>query len=234
MPKLLLVGVMLPAESRTGIGHTACTLGGVNYESKGSVGCIRGSVARGAAHPLFRHRFHLQISDAQALRAKGYADACVGQPYVWASVPTSRHGGDCSGYVSGIICAALGREPVPHRLFATIGWPVVARGLGFAPGLVGAVVTQVGATAIGVLDRPFPGSPVARNSPKHSHVKWIQARLNFAAENHHAVLGGRALDVDGDFGDDTFAVVRAFQRSHGLQGLGMVGPKTWRLLNAVR
>ncbi|MGN6610146.1 MAG: peptidoglycan-binding domain-containing protein [Angustibacter sp.] len=234
MSKLLLVGVMLPAESRTGIGHTACTLGGVNYESKGSVGCLKGSVARGAAHPLFRHRFHLQISDVQALRAKRYADACVGQPYVWASVPTSRHGGDCSGYVSGIICAALDREPVPHRLFATIGWPAVARGLGFVPGLVGAVVQPGAATAIGVLDRPFPGTPVARNSPKHSHVKWIQARLNFAARGHHPVLGGRALDVDGDFGDDTFAVVRAFQRGHGLQGLGMVGPQTWRLLNAVR
>ncbi len=135
---------------------------------------------------------------------------------------------------SGIICAALGREPIPHRLFATIGWPGVARGLGFAPGLVGAVTQHVGATAIGVLDRPFPGTPVARNSPKHSHVKWIQARLNFAAKNHHPVLGGRALDVDGDFGADTLKVVTVFQRGHGLQGLGMVGPKTWRLLNAVR
>jgi hypothetical protein len=231
---MLLVGVMLPAESRSGIGHTACTLGGVNYESKGSVGCIKGSVARGAAHPLFRHRFHLEISDAQAVQAKRYADACVGQPYVWANVPTSRHGGDCSGYVSGIICAALDREPIPHRLFATVGWPAVARGLGFATGLVGAVVQPAGASGIGVLDRPFPGAPVERNSPKRSHVKWIQARLNFAAHHHHPVLGGRALDVDGDFGDDTFEVVRAFQRSHGLQGLGMVGPKTWRLLNAVR
>jgi peptidoglycan hydrolase-like protein with peptidoglycan-binding domain len=234
MTKLLLVGVMLPAESRTGIGHTACTLGGVNYESKGSRGCIKGSIARGAAHPLFRHQFHLEVSDAQALRAKVYADGCVGQPYVWANVPTSRHGGDCSGYVSGIISAALDRKPVPHRLFATLGWPAVARGLGFSPGLAGAAVTHLGASAVGVLDRPFPGAPVARDSPKHSHVKWIQARLNFAAKNHHAVLGGRALDVDGGFGDDTFKVVTAFQRSHGLQGLGMVGPKTWRLLNAVR
>src|SRR6478672_9067105 len=109
MAKLMVIGLMYPNESKTGIGHTACTLGGVNYESKGSVGCIRGSVARGAAHPLFRHRFHLLVSDAQALRARSYADACVGQPYVWASVPTAHHGGDCSGYVSGIICAALDR-----------------------------------------------------------------------------------------------------------------------------
>jgi hypothetical protein len=234
MAKLLLVGVMLPGESKTGIGHTACTLGGVNYESKGSAGCIKGSAARGAAHPLFRHHFHLLLSDAQALRAKAYADSCVGRPYVWASVPTSSHGGDCSGFVSGIICAALGRKPVPHRLFATAGWPGVARALGFAPGLSGAVTNHLGRSPIGVLDRPYPGFPIERDSRKRDHVKWIQARLNFAAHGHHAVLGGRALDVDGDFGSDTLKVVKAFQRSHGLQGLGMVGPKTWRRLNAVR
>jgi peptidoglycan hydrolase-like protein with peptidoglycan-binding domain len=40
--------------------------------------------------------------------------------------------------------------------------------------------------------------------------------------------------VDGDFGPNTLKVVKAFQKSHGLQGLGMVGGKTWRLLNKVR
>jgi peptidoglycan hydrolase-like protein with peptidoglycan-binding domain len=69
---------------------------------------------------------------------------------------------------------------------------------------------------------------------KPDHIKWIQARLNFAAGGRHAVLNGRPLAVDGDFGDETLKVVKAFQRKHRLQGLGMVGPKTWRLLNNVR
>jgi peptidoglycan hydrolase-like protein with peptidoglycan-binding domain len=84
------------------------------------------------------------------------------------------------------------------------------------------------------LDRPFPGTPVGRNSPKKDHVKWIQARLNFAAKGHHPVLGGKPLVVDGDYGENTEKVVVAFQKKHGLQGLGMCGPKTWPLLNAIR
>ncbi len=234
MAKELLVGVMLPSESSSGVGHTACTLGGINYESRGSKGCLKGSAARGAAHPLFKHRFHLVLSDTQARRAKAYADSCIGQPYVWASVPSAQHGGDCSGFVSGIIATALGQKP--HRLFGTGTWTAVAGKLGFAAGLVGAAVRHLGATAkgIGVADRPFPGFPIEQNSPKKDHVRWIQARLNFSAKNKHAVLNGRALDVDGDFGDETLKVVKSFQKSHGLQGLGMVGGKTWKLLNDVR
>jgi hypothetical protein len=38
MAKLLLIGVSYPHELRRGIGHVACTLGGVNYESRGSSG----------------------------------------------------------------------------------------------------------------------------------------------------------------------------------------------------
>ncbi|GAB3593926.1 hypothetical protein GCM10027446_16930 [Angustibacter peucedani] len=236
MAKLLIVGVMLAHESRTGIGHTACTLGGVNYESKGSAGCIKGSAARGAANPLFRHRFHLLLTDKAAARAKQYADGCVGQPYVWASVPSASHGGDCSGFVSGIIASALGKKP--QRLFGTGTWSSVSGKLGFRPGLSrgGAVrrTSKRNPAGIGVLDRPFPGVNIERNSPKRDHVRWVQARLNFAAHGRHAVLGGKPLDVDGDFGDDTFKVVVAFQKHHGLQGLGTVGGKTWKLLNAVR
>ena len=88
--------------------------------------------------------------------------------------------------------------------------------------------------AIGVADRPYPGHPFDKDSPKSDHVKWIQARLNIAGKNKHGVLDGRALDVDGEFGDETFKVVVVFQEHRGLQGIGQVGPTTWKFLNAVR
>ena len=67
----------------------------------------KGSNARGAADLLFRHHFHLQLTDDQAAKAKAYADSCVGQPYVLGGVPTAS-GGDCSGMISGLICKAKG------------------------------------------------------------------------------------------------------------------------------
>jgi hypothetical protein len=115
MTKLLQIGQSSAAEiGAAHFGHIACTLGGVNYEStshtiKGGSGCVRGSAARGAAHRLFKHQFFLLLSDAQAKAAQKYADGCVGEPYILGSVPTASHGGDCSGFVSGIICAAKGK-----------------------------------------------------------------------------------------------------------------------------
>ncbi|MEU2614199.1 peptidoglycan-binding domain-containing protein [Micromonospora sp. NPDC007271] len=233
MAKLLQIGIVYPNEMRSGIGHVACTLGGVNYESRGGRGCLKGSAARGAAHPLFKHRFHRVLTDAQAKAAKEWADRCIGLTYVWAAVPVlappPKKGGDCSGFMSGILCAAEGK-PITRR-FSTGIWKAHFKALGFAEGLGSGLL---GAAAIGVADRPYPGTPVGLNSPKKDHVKWIQARLNFAAGNRHAVLGGKPLAVDGDFGPKTQKVVVAFQKRHGLQGLGMCGPKTWPLLNAIR
>jgi peptidoglycan hydrolase-like protein with peptidoglycan-binding domain len=143
--------------------------------------------------------------------------------------PPPKKGGDCSGYMSGIISAAEGRAIV--RRFSTGTWKARFNDLGFAEGLGGGAVK---AAPIGVADRPFPGVPIGRNSPKKNHVKWIQARLNFAAGNKHAVLGGKPLVVDGDYGEKTEKVVIAFQKRHRLQGLGMCGPRTWPLLNAIR
>src|SRR5688572_13945835 len=131
MAKSLVIGIAYPHELSSGIGHVACTLGGVNYESRGDRGFLKGSAARGATNGLFRHHFHVVLSEAAAARAKRWADAQVGEPYVWGRVPG--HGGDCSGYVSGIICEALGR-PV-QRVFSTGTWTRVYQRLHFKPGL---------------------------------------------------------------------------------------------------
>jgi hypothetical protein len=230
---LLQLGIAYPQDLH-GIGHVACTLGGVNYESRGGRGCVKGSTARGATSPLFRHQFHTELSDGDASRAKVYADSCVGEPYVWDAVPSPRHGGDCSGFVSSIICAAKG-ETI-HRLFSTTNWPDVASHLGFSAGLGGGIIPD--AERSGVVDRPYPGYRILRGSQHADHVRWIQARLNYAAGNHHPVLDGDKLAVDGKYGQRTFKVVVAFQEAHDeahdLPGFGPVGPETWRLLNRVR
>ncbi len=231
MSVLLQIGIAYPNELSEGIGHVACTLGGVNYESRGGKGCLRGSHARGATNKLFRHQFFLLIPKAEATTAHNYAEDCVGQPYVWDRVPTSKNGGDCSGFVSGIICFARGGSS-PKRVFSTGTWKSVRDDLGFKSGLGGGVIAT--AQPAGVADRPYPGHQIKENSTEAGHVKWIQARLNFAASNHHAVLGGDALDVDGEFGPLTEKVLVAFQKSKGGEGLGVVGPKTWAWLNAVR
>jgi hypothetical protein len=236
--KLLQIGMSTAAELGSRYGHIACTLGGVNYESRYRKGCLKGSAARGATNPLFRHHFHLKLTDAQAAKAKAYADSCVGEPYVLGGVPTATSGGDCSGFVSGIICKAKGM-PL-KRLFTTATW--LTRfddpDMGFSKGLGGGVpmtaLSPSDRNLIGMPDRAYPGHPFNKQSPKSDHVKWIQARLNIVAKNKHGVLGGNPLDVDGEFGNETFKVVVVFQEHRGLQGLGQVGPTTWKLLNAVR
>lgn len=237
MTILMQIGIAYPTELSEGIGHVAGTLGGVNYECRGGRGCLTGSGARGATNRLFRHQFFLALTDAQAHEAKKYADSCLGQPYVWNNVPNKNHGGDCSGYMSGIICAARGQDI--ERLFCTGNWKTEGPRLGFKPGLGGGVIRAASAgmdevAPAGVADRPYPGFIVEEGSRKPGHVRWIQARLNFAAHNKHPVLDGKALRLDGIFGRRTFKVVEAFQSSHGLHVDGQVGPKTWSKINAIR
>ena len=233
MAVLFQIGVSLPSELSSGIGHMAGTLGGVNYESRGGRGCLKGSAARGASNPLFRHHFHLLLTDAQAAEARRYANACVGRGYLMGGMPSATRRGDCSGYMAGIWCAAMGQRR--RRLFWTGNFTRRRADLGFRPGL-GAGVTGAHARChpLSRADRPFPGFVVQRNSRPPGHIRWIQARLNCAANNRHTVLDGRALAVDGDFGSETNEVVRAFQRRHRLEVDGQVGRNTWRGLNAVR
>lgn len=44
------------------------------------------------------------------------------------------------------------------------------------------------------------------------------------------VAAGYELDVDGDFGDNTYAAVRDFQSNNELSVDGIVGPDTWAAL----
>lgn len=53
------------------------------------------------------------------------------------------------------------------------------------------------------------------------HVRALQEALREA---------GYELDVDGDFGDATYAAVQDFQANHGLDVDGVVGPATWAAL----
>jgi hypothetical protein len=59
------LGVRFPKESRSGIGHVAGTLGGLNVESRGHRGVLTGRAARGATNLLFLHHFHVPIDGSQ-------------------------------------------------------------------------------------------------------------------------------------------------------------------------
>ena len=63
-----------------------------------------------------------------------------------------------------------------------------------------------------------PGRPTLRRGMKGKFTRELQAKLK--------------ITVDGDFGAKTEAAVRAFQRKHNLVADGIVGPKTWKLLDA--
>lgn len=54
-------------------------------------------------------------------------------------------------------------------------------------------------------------------------VATLQIRL---ADLGYRGRDGKTLSVDGDFGDHTRYALQSFQREHGLQGLGVAGPRT--------
>jgi lysozyme len=82
----------------------------------------------------------------------------------------------------------------------------------------------------GGFDRPDPGldqrNPVLRKGSggvgQAPSVERLQRRLN--------ALGRSGLTPDGDFGKETDAAVRAFQRSQRLKADGVIGAKTWLAL----
>ncbi len=72
----------------------------------------------------------------------------------------------------------------------------------------------------------YSGTALTVYGDTGSHVKEIQCILR--ARGYDIGPAG----VDGDFGQDTLTVVKAFQRKHGLTVDGQVGTKTWHALRA--
>ena len=64
-----------------------------------------------------------------------------------------------------------------------------------------------------------PGRPTVRRGLRGELTRQIQAKVG--------------VTVDGQFGPNTEAAVRRFQRAHGLVPDGIVGPKTWQALDGV-
>ncbi|MGW6282581.1 C40 family peptidase [Kribbella sp. NPDC055071] len=200
MSKLLQIGISFADELSDGIGHVACTLAGVNYECRGGKGCLKGSAARGAANGLFKHHYYRLLNDMQAKRGKDYADACNGQPYVWGGMPTHHMGGDCSGFMSGIICAATGVDP-QKRLFATGNWLNVFKDLGFKEGLTPPAGLTIDVSNL--LDDIKAGHKTAQ-------IVAIQKALNRQVGSHLAGVG--------IYGPDTKLAMSAWQHKLNLKG----------------
>ena len=197
MSKLLQIGISFAKELPSGIGHVACTLGGVDYECRGGKGCLKGSAARGATNMLFKHQYVRVLSDAQANKAKEYANSCVGQPYVWGGMPSPTKGGDCSGYMSGIICAATGVSP-RKRLFGTGTWLSVFKNLGFTQGLA-----APGAVSL--------AAPVGAPPPMTIDLSDLLGDIKAGRKTDKIVAIQKALNK---------------KVGSKLQGLGIYGPKT--------
>lgn len=70
---------------------------------------------------------------------------------------------------------------------------------------------------------PPPAEPTLSEGATGDSVRKLQERLN---------AWGAKLKVDGDFGPATLAYVKDFQEKHKLTVDGIVGPQTWKALNA--
>ncbi len=77
--------------------------------------------------------------------------------------------------------------------------------------------------------RPYPGAVLQRGA-QGDNVRYIQELLAEAAKKNASVP---APAIDGIFGAETEASVRAFQSAYGLDSDGIVGVLTWEKLNAV-
>ncbi|RYG05839.1 MAG: N-acetylmuramoyl-L-alanine amidase [Chitinophagaceae bacterium] len=65
-----------------------------------------------------------------------------------------------------------------------------------------------------------PSRPTIRRGAAGPHVEAVQKKLR--------------LDVDGKFGPGTEAAVREFQRQHGVVPDGIIGPKSWKILDTIQ
>jgi peptidoglycan hydrolase-like protein with peptidoglycan-binding domain len=83
----------------------------------------------------------------------------------------------------------------------------------------------VGPTTWEKLDDADKSDPTLRNGSRGIAVRRVERRLIAA--------GFGVDDVDGHFGGQTEAAVRAFQKRYGLEVDGIVGPQTWDRLRAL-
>lgn len=74
----------------------------------------------------------------------------------------------------------------------------------------------------------YPGTPI-RPGAQNENVRRIQSALNTINQANGTLT---TLTVDGIFGSQTEAAVRAFQSQNGLTVDGIVGPATWNRLNS--
>jgi len=88
----------------------------------------------------------------------------------------------------------------------------IMSGAGPAPRLIPAVEPST-------LPGAAPGRPTLRRGMTGDLTRQVQAKVG--------------ATVDGNFGPKTEAAVRAFQRARGIVADGIVGPKTWRVLDGV-
>ena len=92
----------------------------------------------------------------------------------------------------------------------------------------------VGSQTWSCLDAIVPYSQIMHSilsqssSNNKSEVKYLQARLNQATRQRKS--GTTTIAVDGNFGSKTTTRVKQFQSDFGLSADGIVGNKTWTVL----
>jgi len=82
----------------------------------------------------------------------------------------------------------------------------------------------------------MPQDQTLKLHAKGDNVKHLQDELNVALYGFgkNAVDGqpnSHPIVIDGDFGTETEAKVKEFQRGHNLTVDGIVGAKTWQILH---
>ncbi len=78
-----------------------------------------------------------------------------------------------------------------------------------------------------------PMIPAVEPAPTNGGVPRPTLRRPMQGELVKEIQRKIRVDPDGKFGPKTEAAVRAFQKQHDLVGDGIVGPKTWALLDSV-